>query len=131
MDPCKLVAPFPNGNVRREEEHDIWALDLTCGHRVERTVHHKQRYWIGTTTVCPECEFTRGVVTAERIVEAANRKKEMERKRATDVAKAGREVAKAEKGGRGGSRETRCAEGRAVALRIVEASRIRRTEISP
>lgn len=91
------ISRILKGHVRREEEHDIWALDLTCGHHVERTVHHNQRDWIGTTTLCSECEMTRGVVTSERIVEAANRKKEMERKRATDVAKAEREVAKTEK----------------------------------
>lgn len=93
----EAVARILSGHVRREEELDIWALDLTCGHRVEHSVHHTQRYWVGSTIHCRECDSTRGIVTSERIVEAADRKKEIERKRATDVARAEREVVKAEK----------------------------------
>ncbi|MDH6180770.1 hypothetical protein M2152_000952 [Microbacteriaceae bacterium SG_E_30_P1] len=91
------VAKILDGHVRRDEELDIWALDLTCGHRVEHNVHHTQRYWVGSTTHCPECSMTRGIVTSERNVEAADRKKELEQRRAADVTKAEREVAKAEK----------------------------------
>ncbi len=90
------ISRILTGHVRREEELDIWALDLTCGHRTERSVHHTQRYWIGSTTHCPECEVTRGVAKSERILEAADRKKEIERKRATDVTKAEKELRKAE-----------------------------------
>jgi hypothetical protein len=91
------VARILQGHVRREEELEVWALDLTCGHRTEHSVHHTQRYWVGSTVPCFECGVTRGVVTSERIVEAADRKNDLERKRAIDVAKAEREVAKAEK----------------------------------
>lgn len=93
----EAVAQIFRGHVRREEELDIWALDLTCGHRVDHSVHHTQRYWTGSTVHCPECGSTRGVVTSERIVEAADRKKEIERRRATEVEKAERDVAKAER----------------------------------
>jgi len=37
-------------------------------------------------------------VTSERIVESADRKKEVERRRVTELAKAEKEVAKADKG---------------------------------
>ncbi len=91
------ISGILNGHVRRGEELDVWALDLTCGHRTERSVHYTQRYWIGTTTLCPECELTRGIVGAERIVEAASRMAEVKQKRTSDVARAEKEVARAEK----------------------------------
>lgn len=91
------VARILRGHVRREEEFDVWALDLTCGHWTEHSVHHTQRYWIGSTVLCAECGVTRGVVTSERIVEAADRAAEVRRKRETEVGKAEEEVAKAEK----------------------------------
>jgi len=81
----------------REEELDVWSLALTCGHRAERSVHHTQHYWVGSTTHCPECGVTRGVVTSERILEAAQRKAELQRKTATELRRAERELAKAEK----------------------------------
>ena len=90
------VARILRGHVPREEELDVWALDLTCGHRTEHSVHHTQRYWIGSTVLCPECGVTRGVVISERIAEAADRKREIERKRASEIVNAEREVAKAE-----------------------------------
>jgi len=93
----KSVAHILRGHVRREEELDVWALDLTCGHRTEHSVHHTQRYWIGSTVLCAECGVTRGVVTSGRIVEATDRAAEVKRKRETEVAKAEKEVAKAEK----------------------------------
>jgi len=83
--------------TRREEELDVWAIALTCGHRVEHEVHYTNRHWSGSTAHCTECGMTRGVVKSERILEAADRKKEIDRKRASDVAKATREVSKAEK----------------------------------
>jgi len=48
--------------------------------------------------ICADCGVTRGVVTSERIVESADRKKEVERRRVTELAKAEKEVAKADKG---------------------------------
>ncbi|MGV1033775.1 MAG: hypothetical protein ACOYBP_00935 [Microbacteriaceae bacterium] len=84
------VARILRGHVRREEELDVWALDLTCGHRTEHSVHRTQRYWIGSTVLCAECGVTRGVVTSERIAEAADRKREIERKRASEVVNAER-----------------------------------------
>lgn len=91
------VARILRGHVRHEEELDVWALDLTCGHRTEHSVHHTQRYWVGSTVFCAECGVTRGVVTSERIVEAADRAAEVKRKRETEVAKAEKEVPNAEK----------------------------------
>jgi len=90
------VSRILSGHVRREEELVIWALDLTCGHRTEHSVHHTQRYWIGSTALCPERKVTRGMVSSERVVEAADRKTEIELERTTDVAKAETELRKAE-----------------------------------
>lgn len=43
------ISRILQGHVRREDELDVWALNLmTCGHRVEREVHHTQRGWIGS-----------------------------------------------------------------------------------
>lgn len=92
----ETVSRILSGHVSREEELDIWALDLTCAHRTEHSVHHTQRYWIAATVLCPECRVTRGIVSSERVVEAADRKKEIERRRATDVAKVEKELRKAE-----------------------------------
>jgi hypothetical protein len=80
----------------RPEELDVWALSLTCGHRVERSVHHTNRQWSGSTVHCQDCAITRGVVESERVVDAANRMVELQRKRDADVVKAHRDVAKAE-----------------------------------
>lgn len=91
------ISRILQGHVRREDELDVWALDLTCGHRVEREVHHTQRSWIGATTHCPGCEITRGVVSSERIMEAAARKAEAKRRRESAIAKAEKDIAKAEK----------------------------------
>lgn len=90
------IARILNGHVRREEELDIWALDLTCGHRTEHSGQHTQRNWVGSTVLCGECGVIRGVVASERIIEAADRAAEVKRKRETEVAKAEKEVAKAE-----------------------------------
>jgi hypothetical protein len=85
-----------NDVTRREEELDVWTLTLTCGHRVEREVHHMTRYWIASTVPCGECRATCGVVTSERTVEAADRQAEIQRKRASDLARVEKEIAKAE-----------------------------------
>jgi hypothetical protein len=90
------ISRILSGHVRREEELDVWVLNLTCGHSVERSVHHTQRYWVGSTTHCPHCDVTRGIVTSERIVEAADRIAEMQRKRTSDIARAKKEVARTE-----------------------------------
>lgn len=92
----ETVSRILNGATRRTEELDVWAVTLTCGHRVEREVHYTNCYWSASTLPCAECGVTRGVVTSERIVEAADRKKEIERKRATEVTKAEKQLRKAE-----------------------------------
>lgn len=85
-----------NRHVVHEEELDVWTLALTCGHRVERTVHNTNQYWSGSTTHCPECGMTRGVLNSERIIEAKDRLAEVRRKRDAEVAKAKKEVRRAE-----------------------------------
>lgn len=91
------ISRILNSATRRvEEELDVWELTLTCGHRVERSVHHTQRYWVGSTIFCPECEVTRGIVTSERIIEAADRLAETRRKLQTDLQRAELAAAKAE-----------------------------------
>ena len=92
----ETVSRILNGLVRRKEELDVWAASLTCGHQVQREVHYTNRYWSASTLPCLECGVTRGVVKSERIVEAADRKKKIERKRATELAKAEKELRKAE-----------------------------------
>lgn len=82
---------------RREEELDIWARTLTCGHKVEQSVHHTNREPSFSTQWCPECEITRGVVTSEKVVEAAARMVEANRRRDEKIARAEREVKKAKK----------------------------------
>ena len=82
---------------RREEELDVWERTLTCGHRVEQTVHHTNQGPSFSTQWCPDCEMTRGVVKSEKIVEAEARMAEARRKREDKIARAEREVAKAEK----------------------------------
>ncbi|HEX4402818.1 MAG TPA: hypothetical protein VHZ98_15970 [Galbitalea sp.] len=90
------ISRILKGVTRREEELDVWALSLTCGHRVEREVHHTNRYLAGSTAHCADCGVTRGIVTSERIVEAADRQAEAKRKRETEVRHAEKDVAKAE-----------------------------------
>ena len=89
----RFLAELP---PRRVEELDVWALELTCGHRVERTAHFTQLYWMSSTVACPECEMTRGVVTSERTTEAEARVEDARREHERAVAKAKQDVAKAE-----------------------------------
>lgn len=90
---------------RREEELDIWERTLTCGHRVEQSVHHSHDHPSFSTERCPECGVTRGVVTSEKIVTAESRKVAAQRLRADEVARAERDVAKAEKAARDARRK--------------------------
>jgi hypothetical protein len=82
--------------TRSEEELDVWAITLTCGHRVEHEVHYTNRQWSGLTSHCTECGVTRGVVMSERIIEAADRQAEAKRKRYSEVRRAEHDVVKAE-----------------------------------
>tara|TARA_R110002124_G_scaffold65042_9_gene178099 strand:+ start:619 stop:1329 length:711 start_codon:yes stop_codon:yes gene_type:complete len=82
---------------RREEELEIWARTLTCGHRVEQRVHHTNREPSLSTQWCPECQITRGVVTSEKVAEAAERMAKANRRRDDKIARAERELKKAEK----------------------------------
>ena len=90
------ISRILNSVTRREEELDVWALTLTCGHRVEHDVHYTKRYWSGSTVHCPECGQTRGIVTSERIIEAVDRQAETKRRRETEVRRAEKSVARAE-----------------------------------
>ena len=90
----RLLASFPE---RREEELDIWERILMCGHKVQQSVHHTNQSPSFSTARCPECEMTRGVVSSEKIVEAAARRAEAVRKRDDRVARAERDLKKADK----------------------------------
>jgi hypothetical protein len=90
----RLFASFPE---RREEELNIWERILTCGHKVQQSVHHTNQSPSFSTARCPECEMTRGVVSSQKIVGAAARMAEAMRKRDDHVARAERELKKAEK----------------------------------
>lgn len=48
-------------------ELDTWQLTLTCDHVIEKTQHHSNTYWSGSVDNCPDCQQTRGIVTAERL----------------------------------------------------------------
>lgn len=89
----RIFATVPE---RREEELDIWARTLTCGHKVEQSVHHSSREPSFSTQWCPECEITRGVVSSEKVVEATARMAEATRRRDDNIARAEREVKEAE-----------------------------------
>jgi len=82
---------------RPEEELDIWARSLTCGHLVEQSVHHTNPKPSFSTQWCQEHEITRGVVSSEKVVEAAARTTEANCRRDDKTARAEREVKKAEK----------------------------------
>jgi hypothetical protein len=84
------------GWVRREEELDIWMLTLTCGHKVEQSVHSSNREPSFATMACTKCDITRGVVSFEKIVEAVARKAEAKRKRDDGIVRAEHDLKKAE-----------------------------------
>lgn len=90
---ARVMASFPQ---RREEELDVWALVLTCGHQVERTMHYTNREWTTSTVPCAECDSTRGVVTSERVTDAEARAEEARKKHQAAVDRARDEVRKAE-----------------------------------
>jgi hypothetical protein len=98
------------GWVRREDELDTWERTLTCGHKVEQSVHLSNREPSLATQWCPKCEITRGVVSSEKIVEAVARKAEAKRKRDDSIVRAEHELKKAEQAAAEASR-------RLVALR--------------
>ena len=88
---------FATVSERREEELDIWARTLTCGHMVEQSVHHTNREPSFSTQWCPECEINRGVVSSEKVVEAATRMTAANRRRDDKISQAERELKEAEK----------------------------------
>lgn len=90
----RLLAGVPE---HHEDELDTWQRILTCGHRVERQVHHTNQSPSFSTEWCPACEQTRGVVTSEQTIEAGARAAESTRKRDEEIARAERDVARAEK----------------------------------
>lgn len=96
----EAVTQIIRNSKPRKEDLDIWMRTLTCGHTVQRSVHHTNSGPSFTTEYCEECELTRGVVSSSKIVTAATRKREDERERAKQVAQAERDVAKAEKAAR-------------------------------
>lgn len=96
----EAVAQIFRNSTTREEDLDIWERTLTCGHTIQRTVHHTNSSPSFSTEHCEQCEITRGVVSSEKIVDAASRQRDAQRKRDEQVAKAEREVAKAEKAAR-------------------------------
>jgi hypothetical protein len=85
------------GWVRREEELDIWECRLTCGHKIEQSVHLSNRELGLATQWCPKCAITRGVVSAEKIVEAAARMAEAKKKRDDSIVRAESELKMAKK----------------------------------
>lgn len=48
---------------------DAWTLTLTCDHVVEKRQHPSNRSWSRGVEECPTCDRTRGVVTAERVLD--------------------------------------------------------------
>lgn len=82
---------------RREEQLDIWERTLTCDHIAKQSVHHTNQHPSFSTAWYPECEMTRGVVTSTKTVGAAARMAEARRKSEDRVARAERELKKAEK----------------------------------
>ena len=46
---------------------DTWRLTLTCDHVNEKTQHSPHTYWSASTTHCPTCSQTRGIVTSEKL----------------------------------------------------------------
>lgn len=89
----------------REEELDIWERTLTCGHVAQQSVHHTNSGPSFSTQRCHECGITRGVVSSVKIVEAADRKREAERRQDKQVARAERELAEAEQAARAARRK--------------------------
>ncbi len=85
---------------RRKEELDIWKRTQTCGHIIEQSVQHTNQHPSFTTSWCPECEMTRGVVSSTKTAEAASRMAEAKRKCDDQVARAERELKMAEKAAR-------------------------------
>jgi hypothetical protein len=41
---------------------DTWRLTLTCDHVIDRTQHASNSHWNSSTTQCPNCHRTRGIV---------------------------------------------------------------------
>jgi hypothetical protein len=48
---------------------DTWTLTLTSDHVVEKSQHSSNRTWSRSVEECPTCDYTRGVVTAERVMD--------------------------------------------------------------
>jgi hypothetical protein len=48
-------------------ELDTWRLTLTCDHVIDETQHSSYTHWSASTTRCPTCGQTRGIVTSEKL----------------------------------------------------------------
>lgn len=114
---CCPPLPIPEGQLevlrrfleslppRREDDLVVWARTLTCGHIVEVSVHYSHSGPSLSIERCPHCDLTRGVVASEKVITEASRAAEARRQHAEDIARAEREVAKAEKAARAAKRK--------------------------
>lgn len=89
----RFLASLP---PRREDDLVVWARTLTCGHRVEVSVHHSHSGPSLSTEWCPDCELTRGVVSSEKVMSVTSRAAEARRQHMEEVAQVERDVEKAE-----------------------------------
>jgi hypothetical protein len=94
---AEAIARILRSAKPRHEDLDVWERTLTCGHRVQQSVHHTNSRPSFSTQRCDECGMTRGVVSSEKIVEAAARQRAAAQRRDEQLERAEQDLAKAEK----------------------------------
>ena len=93
----RILTIFEHAGQPDPDDLDTWRLTLTCGHISERSRHRSNTYWSGSTTLCPGCEQTRGIVTAEKLPPSPARNLAEERRAAAELEIARREFEKLQK----------------------------------
>lgn len=88
---------FEQAGQPNPDDLDVWRLTLTCGHFSERSQHRSNTHWSGSTTRCPSCDQTRGIVTAESLSPSLARRMAEEQRVAAALDVARREFEKLKK----------------------------------
>ena len=78
-------------------EFDTWRLVLTCDHVIDKTQHRTNVSWSASTASCPQCQKTRGIITAEKQPASTVRRAAENTRLAAELETARRELAKHQK----------------------------------
>jgi hypothetical protein len=103
-------------------ELESWRLTLTCDHVIDRTQHWSNTHWSASTTRCPTCGQTRGIVASEKLPPSPARRATEHRRLAMQLDEARREYERRQKKADAARRRIERLEAQSAALDPVGGS---------